>query len=332
MNTQVNGQRSWLQIAQSRWIELCVVGILILLTLVFSSFTVHEGKRGVVLWWGEFQRVANPGFGWKWPIAETVVDMPVDLQSAQPPVKEIVSKGGQKKDTRHVNTYTADNQEIDVLFTIFFRIPQEKIQYVYINNRDFQPKLLGIAEDRLKAEMGKVKLEHFAEHRGEVRDRVKATIKNDAKQLGLEVTDFQLSDVEYTQAFRTAVEGASVQKAGVETQEWVRQQAEKTAQTKRINAEGEANAVREKAKGDAYSIDEVAKAEARAIRVKGEATAEAMKAQAQALSANPTLVKMEIAKRWDGAFPVWMTPGGALPLMNVDAPERKAKGGKEEEQ
>jgi regulator of protease activity HflC (stomatin/prohibitin superfamily) len=48
--------------------------------------------------------------------------------------------------------------------------PDKKVAYE--NAQDYRERLFNLANDRLKAEMGKVKLEHFAEHRGQVRDGV----------------------------------------------------------------------------------------------------------------------------------------------------------------
>src|SRR5262245_22125805 len=287
------------KLLQPRTLAFGVGGLLLVIVFFMSYFTVQQYERGVVKTWGKIAYVADPGIGFKVPLVQSVTYLRTDVLSMQP---------GKK-----VNTYTADNQEIDVLFTVFYRLPLDKVAYIYENAQDYAARLLNIAEDRLKAEMGKVKLEHFAENRGPTRDRVKAIIKQEALvMLGVEITDFQLTDVDYTKAFRIAVEAASVQKAGVETREWERQQAEKSALTKKINAEGEANAAREAAKGQADSIEFVAKAEARAIQIKGEAQAAAMRAQALALAQNPVLVEMKKAEQWNGALPTAIYAGAPI--------------------
>lgn len=299
-----------------------IVAFLVLFVLFLAYFSIQEYERGVVLRWGKFNRVAEPGLNWKIPFAESVVRMPTEILSSLPP-ERVDYKGDKQFKSRHANTYTSDNQEIDIMFTVLFRIPSKNVAFVWENARDYEPKLLSIAEDRLKAEMGKVQLEHFAENRGSIRDKVKAVLAKDAPLLGLEITDFQLSDVQYTNAFRKAVEAASVEKARVETREWERQQAEKAALTREIKERGEANAVREKAKGEADSIDFVAKAQARSIQVKGEAEAAAIRAQAKALSENQRLVELRTAERWNGTLPLWVVPGGPLPFLNVEPPSTK---------
>lgn len=292
----------------ARIVALVVLALIALGLVLGSWFTVEEYQRGIVTTWGKVTRIEPPGLGFKIPFVQSVDKWRVDVQSVQP--------------QHPANTYTEDNQEIDILWTAFYTIPPDKIAFVYANAQDYVNRLFNITNDRIKNEMGKVKLEHFALHRGLVREEILKTLKHDAEVLGLNVTDFQFTDVQYTKAFRVAVEQASVQKAQVETREWERQQAEKQALTAKAKAEGEANAAREAAKGKADAIRSVAEAEAQSIRVKGQATAEAMKAQADALSRNPVLVEMKKAEQWNGALPVQML-SGVTPFMTFNAPEGK---------
>jgi regulator of protease activity HflC (stomatin/prohibitin superfamily) len=218
-----------------------------------------------------------------------------------------------------VNTYTVDNQEVDVLFTVFYRIPTKNVAYIYQNNRDYQQRLYAMTIDRLKVAMGQVNVQSVAEKRGELRDVIKATLTKDAKPLGIDITDFQLTDLQYTDAFRKAVNNAAVQKANVETIEYQRQQAEKTALMAKVRAEGEANAVRAQASGAADARLYEATAEAKAIALQGEAQAKAIEAQATALKANPDLVNLRKAERWDGKLPVNMYGSAPLPFLNLSS-------------
>jgi regulator of protease activity HflC (stomatin/prohibitin superfamily) len=192
----------------------------------------------------------------------------------------------------------------------------DKIEFIYQNAQDFKPRLVSIAVDRLKAEFGKVNAAHVAEKRGELRDTIKAVLKRDAQALGVEVTDFQLTNLEYTKSFRSAVEQAASAKAMVETREQEKQQAIRQAERAKIDAEGKANAAREAAKGDADARLVIAQAEAKAIQLKGEAQATAMRAQANALSANPVLVEMKKAEQWNGVLPAAIYAGAPIPFMS----------------
>lgn len=279
-----------------------LIGVLGVVLFLGTYFTVDQNEEAVVTNFGEFSYVADPGLHFKMPFMQSVTHYRTDIQSLEP--------------SQRVNTYTIDNQEVDVLFTVFYRVPPDKISFIYSSNRDFKERLYSLTVDRLKAAMGQVNVQSVAEKRGELRDAIKVTLTKDAAPLGIAITDFQLTDLQYTDAFRQAVNNAAVQKANVESFEYQRQQAEKQAQTAAVAAEGTANAVRAKARGDADARLLQATAEAKAIQLQGEAQAAAIKAQADALKANPDLVNLRKAERWNGELPKTML-SNVMPLMNV---------------
>ena len=272
--------------------------------LFFATyFTVDAYERTVVTRFGAVVAVADAGLHFKMPFVNETHAFRTDIQSIKP--KEAA------------NTYTIDNQEVDVIFNVFYRIPADKVVFIYTNVPDFQARLLVLANDRLKAEMGRVNVAHVAEKRGELRDKIKSVLVREAGALGIEITDFQLANLEYTKSFKAAVEQAASAKAGVETREQEKQQAMKSAETAAINAEGKANAIRAVAKGQADANLLVAQAAAKAIQLKGEAEAAAIRAQADALKQNVNLVELRKAERWNGELPKTML-SNVVPFMNVD--------------
>lgn len=280
-----------------------IIALLVIVIFLSTYFTVDQNEMTVVTRFGQLQYVAGPGLHFKVPFVNSTQDYRTDILTLSP------EKG--------VNTYTIDNQEVDVVFTVFYRIPPDKVAYIYTNNRDYRQRLYALTLDRLKAAMGQVNVQSVAEKRSELRDSIKATLVHDAAVLGPDVVDFQLSDLQYTDSFRAAVGQAAVQKAGIETREYERQQAEKTAAMVKVKAEGEANAVRAHASGAADARIMQANAEAGAIKVQGEAQALAIKAQADALKANPDLVNLRRAERWDGKLPSSIYGSAPIPFLNA---------------
>jgi regulator of protease activity HflC (stomatin/prohibitin superfamily) len=280
---------------------------LLLAILVFTSFfTVGQNELTVVNRFGEFRYVAGPGLHFKVPLIDGTQTYRTDIRAMYP--------------EKAVNTYTIDNQEVDVVYTVFYRVPADRVAYIFTNNRDYESRLAAMTVDRLKAAMGQVNVQSVAEKRGELRDAIKATLDHDVQVLGVEITDFQLTDMQYTDAFRQAVNNAAVQKANIESVEYQRQQAQKQAETAKIKAEGDANAVREQAKGAADARLLQAQAEAKAIALQGEAQAAAIRAQADALKSNPTLIDLRKAERWDGKLPTAIYAGAPIPFLPVDKP------------
>src|SRR4029077_10988963 len=117
---------------------------------------------------------------------------------------------------------------------------------------DFPQRLETLSLDRFKAEVGKINVTDIASRRGECGRRVLDVLQKDASRLfGLEVTDFQINNFDYTPQYRQAVNQAAIAKTLVERAEQLKRQAEIDADSKKIAAIGEANAIRERARGDA---------------------------------------------------------------------------------
>lgn len=282
------------------------LGIALVVATVWGSYyTIDPQEVGIVTRWGAIvESQQTQGLHFKVPFIDTVHYRPINIQEL-------------KIDPKNpVNTYTVDNQEVDVTFNVFYRIPPDKAAYVFQNIPDYQQRLMVMAIDRAKTKMGGINIQQLAEKRGEIRDHIKTTLATDAKTLGLEVTDFQLVELVYDRKFRDAVAAAAVQKANIESMEYQRQQAEKEAEKARIAALGTANANREAAKGEADARLSKATAEAKAIELEGLARATAITAQNKALQNAPDLVEYTKAQKWNGALPATML-SSTIPFMQV---------------
>lgn len=279
-------------------LKLIVAGVLAVcavILLLSTYYQVEQYERAVVTRFGHVVEIAEPGLHFRIPFVHSVYRYRTDIRSIS-------------TDPKHpANTYTIDNQEVDVVFNVFYRIPPEKVAFVYQNVQDLRERLFNIAVDRLKSEMGRVNVQHVAEQRGKIRDKIKDVLAEEAAELGVVITDFQLTNIEYSKSFRTAVEAAAAAKATVETREHERLQSIKVAEAKVIAAKGVGDAAREQARGEADGI-----------KLRGEAQAAAIRAQAEALQQNQKLVELRKAERWDGKLPVQML-SGVVPFMNFDA-------------
>ena len=210
-----------------RWSPL----LLILLYIISPFFTVGEYERTVVTRFGQFHSLAGPGLHFRIPFVNGLETFPIGIQRMQ-------------KD--HLNTYTVDNQELDALVTLNYRIPESEVRRVFTTNRDYRANLESFMIDRFKREMGKINITQVAAHRGDVALAVQKSLETEAMSLfGISVVDFQINDIRYTEQYRRAVDAAAIAKAKVEQSEQERRQAEVVAQRQKIQAEGEANAVRE---------------------------------------------------------------------------------------
>jgi modulator of FtsH protease HflC len=281
--------------------------LLILLYVVSPFFTVGEYERTVVTRFGQFHSLAGPGLHFRVPFVNGLETFPIGIQRMQ-------------KD--HLNTYTVDNQELDALVTLNYRIPESEVRRVFTTNRDYRANLESFMIDRFKREMGKMNITQVAAHRGDVALAVQKSLEGEALTLfGISIVDFQINDIRYTEQYRRAVDAAAIAKAKVEQSEQERRQAEVVAQRQKIQAEGEANAVREQARGKADGELLLSTAQAKGKELVGLAEAKALEAQGQALRSNASLIQLEVAKRWSGNLPVNMYGSAPLPFLNLHQPE-----------
>ncbi len=273
-------------------IAVAVVVVAVLTGWTTFTFNVGEYERTVVTRFGQFVSVEGPGLHFRLPIVNSTYPFRVDLQDLSTKTPE--------------NTYTVDNQEVDVIWRVRFRIPADKVEFVYKNARDYRALLEATAIDRLKKGMGKVNINDLSKSRDEVATNIKNVVAAEASQFGLQVVDFQIPNLEYTRTSEAADDAASQAKAGVETREQELEQARKTAERARVEAGG---------KADAYLLER--RAEATAIELKGKAEAAAIKAQTDALAQNAALVELKKAEKWDGQLPKQFL-SNVVPFMSVD--------------
>src|SRR4029453_18303780 len=280
-----------------------LAGFAILLYIISPFYTVGEYERTVVTRFGQFNSVAGPGLHFRIPFVNGLETFPINIQRMQ-------------KD--HLNTYTIDNQELDALVTLNYRIAENDVRRVFTTNRDYRANLESFMIDRFKREMGKINITQRAAPRGDVSLSVQKSLVADAMELfGISIVDFQINDIRYTEQYRRAVDAAAIAKAKVEQSEQERRKAEVVAQRQKIQAEGEANAVREQARGKADGELLLATAQAKGKELVVLAEAKALEAQGQALRSNASLIQLEFAKRWSGNLPINMYGSAPVPLLNL---------------
>lgn len=158
-----------------RWVLVFFV-----LLLAFSSFQlVGEQERGVVLRFGQFARIMQPGpnFKWPWPI-ETVRNVQVTT---------IGTWGLQE-----MPVLTNDENIVNVTLNVQYRINDPR-QYLY-GTQDADQVLQQAAQSAVREQAGRASLEDVLNKRGPLasaaKERLQAAL--DAYHTGMVVTDLTL--------------------------------------------------------------------------------------------------------------------------------------------
>lgn len=274
-----------------------VVGLFTLTILGGSWYTVNERDRGVILRNGALIGEAKPGLGLKFPFVDTVVDVSLETLAVR---------------YDKLQAYSRDQQDATIALSVLYRVPESGVTDVYTRfgsaEKMVDRVITAKVQEQVKNVFGGFNAVTAIQERPRLNKEIAAAVHAAIKAVDAPVVieAVQIENIDFSDAYEKSIEQRML--AEVEVQK-LRQNAEREKVQAEIvvtQATAKANAVRQQAQ-----------AEAEAIRLRGEAEAEAIKARGQALGANPSLVSLVQAERWDGKLPTTMVPGGSVPMVGI---------------
>jgi regulator of protease activity HflC (stomatin/prohibitin superfamily) len=276
---------------------LLLAGLLVL-TIIFGSwYTIDQTQRGVLLRNGALVEVVQPGLHFKWPWIETVSK--IDMQTHNFTFEK-------------VNSYSADQQPADLRISVTLHVAPDKVGEMYSRfGGDQQAAISRLITPHMNQEVKVVFGQYTAQRaitaRGQLNaDAAKALNDAIAYDPIFVIEGVQIEDIEFSKDYIRSVE------ARMQAEVAVQQRQQELAQ-ERIKAEIAVT----QATGRANSIRAEAQAQADATTLRGNAEASAIKAKGEALAANPSLVALIQAERWNGVLPTTLVPGSTVPFLNV---------------
>jgi regulator of protease activity HflC (stomatin/prohibitin superfamily) len=272
-----------------------IVALLVLgaIAIFMSYYTVAEGYRGVVVRTGAVVGIADPGLGFKVPFLDNVYEMSVQTQRVQ---------------FDNLPTYSRDIQLSDNEVSVNYRLLPDQVERMYSEvgldyaNTIFYSRLA----ERFKEAYGRYSAADIVGKREQISAEIQAAIAKDMAPLGIVVEDVQIVNIDFSDSYEQAVEGAARAQAEVVRARQELERAKVEAQQQVAQAEAQAQAAKLRADGEAY-----------AVRAKGEAEAAAIRARGLALKENPQLIGLIAAERWNGSLPTTMLPGSTMPFIQV---------------
>jgi regulator of protease activity HflC (stomatin/prohibitin superfamily) len=284
-----------------------VAGVIVLMLLLGSWYTVDQTERGVLLRNGAVVGTAQPGLGFKVPVMDSV---------------EKVSVKTATYTWDKMNSYSYDQQPADLKISVTLRAAPEKVADLYAKfgrldaavNQVVSP----VVNQQVKVVFGRYTAVKAIQERGTLNSAIKDAITDTLKYDPMIIIEsVQLENIEFSQNYLHSIEQRML--AEVEVQK-LQQNAEREkvqAQITVTQATAKANAVRAEAQANAEAVRLNGEAKASNIRITGEAEASAIEARAKALGSNPNLVTLVQAERWNGVLPTTMVPGSAVPFVSV---------------
>jgi regulator of protease activity HflC (stomatin/prohibitin superfamily) len=295
---------------------LVVAASIFVVAALMGSFTqVEAGSVAVVKQFGRVVGVFQPGLNWKLPfIQETIRYRTQEIlyETSEDPTKS----NADYRDLE-VDTATSDGQQILARYTVRFRIDGSKAADI-VNNLGTEEEVVEKvvkANSRVHARNILKQFPASDLYSGNVeraQSEISRRLADDFSKEGLELIFFGLRSIQFTEAYRNAVEQKQIEKENIATKENLAKQAE--FEKDRTVTQAQAEAERQKlerigvAQGEAESIRLKAQADAEAIRVKADAQADANKKISESLDQN--VISWQALQNWSGNYPLVLGSSG----------------------
>src|SRR5580700_6616618 len=290
-------------------LAIALVGIGVLLILIAGSFMIVQptemaGKRrlGQVV----VDQPLGPGLHFKLPLIEQIDKLQVSLETYG---------------INHLSVNTIDNQPIAIAVGLTYRIPAAAVlKLLYevgrAGNVDIGENFQRIIADRTAKIFAQQNTTTISENRERLSSSLRQLLATDLGRLyGIEVIDFQIAQITYSDSFRASVEAAVKAKNEAVAAENTVNRIRFEAQQAVARATGEAEAKLKLADADRQAAILAAQGRAEAIRLEGETRSAVLTRYADLLRGNPTVVDLVRADRWNGVLPATLLEGsGGVPL------------------
>ncbi len=255
-----------------KYMIILPIALIALLVLFNSTVVVDAGHTGVVLTLGKVEEtVLQEGMHMKLPFVQQVVQ--IDNRIVKLEVE--------------TEAFSKDLQTVDTTLAINYRIDANKSYSVYKNiGSDYESVLIVPAVNEvLKAITSKYTAEESVSNRALISEGLVQGLNSKLNASGLYVTDVNIIDFDFSEAFIQAIEEKQVAQ-----QQLLKAETEK--QTAITNAE----------------------AQAEAIKIKAEAEAEANRVLSESLTSQ--IIEYNKIQKWNGELP--QVTGAETPIINLD--------------
>lgn len=260
---------------EGKIIVAAVIGVVALIVFLILNpiVKIDAGERGVVLRWGAVEdTILDEGIHWITPIMRNVKKMDVTIQ------KEERGASAASKDLQIVTSKIAINYHLDPL----------NVNKLYQDLRkEYSDRVIAPAiEEFVKKITAQYTAEELITKREEVKQDLKAGIKENLAVNHILVDDIFITDFDFSEQFNKSIE------------------AKVTAEQRALEEKNKL----EQVKFQAEQKITRAKADAEAIRIQAEAIQ---------IQGGEQYVNLTAVHKWDGKLPVTFIPGSTMPFLGV---------------
>jgi len=302
-NKAINSKQRMTSIAIS--VVVCIVGAAGIASECIT--TIPTGHTGIVTTFGRVENYTyEAGVHTKAPWQQ-VVKMDNRIQKA----------------VVEMSCFSSDIQEVITNYTINYQIEKANAQTIYrtIGQDYYNTIILPRIQESVKSVIANYDAENLISNRETLSVEIREDLTAKLEIYNIEVIDASIEDLDFSDAFTSAVEAKQVAAQEKLKAEIQQQQANIEAEAAAERAVIAANAEAEKAVIEAEAAAEAKKKEADALAYAGEKEAEANAKIAASLSEE--LIEYKSVDKWDGKLPTFVGGEGTLPILNFDNSDDK---------
>ena len=234
----------------SKSLIFSTIGIIVALVLMGFLFTMNEREQGLVLQFGEPKRVIQTsGLHYKIPLIQNVVRYDKRILEYNLPVEEVIA---------------VDKKRMLVDSFARFKIVDPLEFYKTVGNEtNVRNRLNSNVISSLRRVVGRVTLDELlSDERGNIMERIKLEVNEEAKRFGIEVVDVRIRRADLPEANSQAI--------------FERMISERVREAKEFRAKGAEEAQRIRAEADKDKTVLLAEANRKSEILRGEGEAESI--------------------------------------------------------
>lgn len=187
---------------------IVLVGVAAVALLFFSTYSIRAYERGVVLRFGVYQGMKEPGLRFIIPFVDELTRVDQRVVPMDIPPQDII---------------TRDNISIKVNAVLFFRVIDPSKAVLAVEN--YLDATSQISQTTLRSVCGEVELDDLLSKRDDINRRVQSIIDRHTDPWGIKVSLVEIKDIDLPQEMRRAMARQA--------------EAERERRAKIIQAEGE---------------------------------------------------------------------------------------------
>lgn len=185
-----------------------LLGIILAGVVYFSTFSIKAYERGVVLRFGVFRGLKQPGLRFIIPFVDELIRIDQRIITMDIPPQDII---------------THDNVSIKVNAVLYFRVVEPSQAVLTVENYLYATSQ--IAQTTLRSVCGEADLDDLLSKRDQINHRVQEILDRQTDPWGIKVTSVEMKDIDLPQEMRRAMAKQA--------------EAERERRAKIIQAEGE---------------------------------------------------------------------------------------------